>query len=46
MEVDLSGGDKILKVQPCAASDGAAIPNYDEEIGEETTFFTRLILAD
>ena len=46
MKVDLTGKFKTLIIQPCSISDPAGIPNYDEEIGDETTFFSPLILAN
>lgn len=45
MAVDLRGQDKVLIVQPDNVSDPTGIPNYEDEIGDETTFFTSLILA-
>ncbi len=46
MNVQLNGNDKRLVVQPCVLSDPTGIPDYDEEIGENTTVFTSLILAE
>ncbi len=45
MAVDLSGQTKVLVVQPESVSEPAGIPDYDDTIGSETTFFTPLILA-
>jgi Flp pilus assembly protein TadG len=45
MDIDLNGNPKTVIVQPANFSDPAAIPDFDEEIGSETTFFTPLILA-
>ena len=45
MEADLRGRDKVLVIQPCSVSDPGGIPDFDEEIGDETSFFTSLILA-
>lgn len=46
MAVNLHGGDKILVIQRCNVHLGGGVPNYDEEIGDETTVFTPLILAN
>ena len=45
MAVDLSGSDKVLVVQPDSLSDPTGVPDYESEIGEETSFFSPLILA-
>jgi Flp pilus assembly protein TadG len=45
MAVDLSGGNKVLVIQPCSVSDPAGIHDYDQDIGDDTTVFTPLILA-
>ncbi|MGI9518713.1 MAG: pilus assembly protein TadG-related protein, partial [Pirellulaceae bacterium] len=45
LDVNFRGSQKTLVIQPCNFKDPAAVPDYEEEIGEETTFFTPLILA-
>ncbi len=40
-----TGKNKVLVIQPCAMSDPAGVPDLDEDVGDETTFFTPLILA-
>ncbi len=45
MAVKLSGGNKVLVIQPDSMSDPGGVPNFDEEITDETTFFTPLMLA-
>ncbi len=46
MRAQLKGNDKRLYLQPCVVSDSTGVPNYDDEIGENTTVFTSLILAE
>lgn len=45
MEVNLTGQNKVLVVQPDTLSDSSFVPDYTKEITEETTFFSPLILA-
>ena len=45
MAVKLSGSEKVLVVQPESLSDPTGVPDYESEIGEETSFFSPLILA-
>ncbi len=45
MYSDLTGNPKYLIIQPCTLSDPAGIPDFDEDIGEDHTMFTPLILA-
>ena len=45
MDVNLKGFPKTVIVQPASVSDPAGIPDFDDDIGTETTFFTPLILA-
>ncbi len=45
MAVQFSGKNKVLVIQPCSVSDPAGVPDFDDQIGEDTTFFTPLILA-
>ncbi len=46
MDVELGGANKRLVIQPCNVSDSTGVPDYDTEIGENTTVFTALILAE
>jgi hypothetical protein len=45
MDVNLTAKPKTVIIQPADYSDPAGIPDYDDDIGTETTFFTPLILA-
>lgn len=45
MSVELQGKGKTLIIQPESISDPTGLPDYDEQIGTETSFFTPLILA-
>ena len=45
MDVDLTGGNKYLIMQPCTYSEPGGNPDYDAEIGDQTTIFTPLILG-
>ncbi len=45
MDVKLSNNPKTLTVQPDTLSDPSFVPDYNEEIGDETTMFSPLILA-
>jgi hypothetical protein len=44
MNADLTTGKKAIWVQMATVVDGTAITDYDDEIGENTTVFTPLIL--
>ncbi|MGI9457396.1 MAG: pilus assembly protein TadG-related protein [Aeoliella sp.] len=46
VQVELGSANKILRMQPCDFVDDNAIGDTDEEIGEDTTVFTPLILIE
>ena len=44
VKVKFNGNPKELRVQPCVLVDDNGVPDIDDEIGEDTTMFTNLIL--
>ena len=45
MFANLSGNKKVIAMQPCHLSHGTIIPDWEETIGDDTTIFSPLILA-